>query len=90
MAHSTARERGAVGEREPVQDTAPDWWAHADEFPHWYVWRGVTGLYYARVPGISPQRVVSARTPGGLLGAIIDAEFSWRAAKFMGQQASCA
>src|SRR6185437_12330265 len=29
----------------------------------WYVWRGVTGFYYARIPGISPQRVLRAPTP---------------------------
>jgi hypothetical protein len=86
MGRDTAYGRGAVDEREPVQDTVPEWWAHADEFPRWYVWRGVTGLYYARIPGISPQRVVHARTPEGLAGVIIDAKLSWQAALFAPRQ----
>ncbi len=30
----------------------------------WYVWRGVAGQYYARVPRTSPPRVVRARNTG--------------------------
>jgi hypothetical protein len=49
-----------VCERAP--EAAPNWWEHAREFPQWYVWRGVTGLYYGRVPGTSPQRVLRGVT----------------------------
>lgn len=91
MKRDTAWGRGAVGGREPVQDEIPAWWAHAGEFPRWYVWRGVTGLYYARIPGISPQRVVRARTPEGLLSMIMNEELSWRTALFAPpQRADCA
>jgi hypothetical protein len=48
---------------ESAEDTAPAWWAYAREFPRWYVWRGVTGFCYARIPGVSPQRVLRAATP---------------------------
>jgi hypothetical protein len=51
--------------------TAPRWWAYACEFPYWYVWRGVTGLYYARIPGISPQRVLRALTADKLRDEIV-------------------
>jgi hypothetical protein len=51
-------------EEETAEKTAPSWWAYAREFPDWYVWRGVSGLYYARIPGISPQRVLRAPTAG--------------------------
>jgi hypothetical protein len=50
-------DQGEIAER-----TTPSWWAYAREFPDWYVWRGVSGLYYARIPGISPQRVLRAPT----------------------------
>jgi len=52
-----------VDQQAGAENTEPTWWVHAREFPHWYVWRGVSGLYYARIPGISPQRVLRARTP---------------------------
>jgi hypothetical protein len=48
---------------ESAEDTAPAWWAYGREFPRWYVWRGVTGFCYARIPGVSPQRVLRAATP---------------------------
>ncbi|HEY1704802.1 MAG TPA: hypothetical protein VGG75_34315 [Trebonia sp.] len=76
----------AADVRDPVQERVPEWWEHADAFPRWYVWRGVTGLYYARVPGITPQRVVHARTPEGLLLAIIDDNLSWEATAFTPRQ----
>jgi hypothetical protein len=51
--------------------SAPSWWAYAREFPDWYVWRGVSGLYYARIPGTSPQRVLRAMTADMLRDEII-------------------
>ena len=32
--------------------------AYAAEFPQWHVWRGVSGLVYARRPRTSPPVVV--------------------------------
>ncbi len=65
-------------EEEIAAKTAPDWWAYAHEFPSWYVWRGVSGLCYARIPGISPQRVLRAPTAGQLRDEIIRCGASWR------------
>lgn len=47
------------------------WWAYEAEFPRWYVWRGVGGQYYARVPGCSPPRVVRAPGPEELRAEIL-------------------
>ena len=52
-------------------EMVPQWWAYAREFPRWYVWRGVTGLYYARIPGVSPQRVLRAPTADTLRDEIV-------------------
>ena len=57
-----------------VQETIPEWWSHACEYPHWYVWRGVAGHFYARVPRTSPARVVRALTAEGLRDEIRRAE----------------
>jgi hypothetical protein len=43
-----------------AEETAPDWWPYAPEFPCWHVWRGVTGLLYARNTRSSPAQVVRA------------------------------
>ena len=68
-----------VGNREYAVETSPDWWAHGREFPHWHVWRGVNGVLYARVPGVSPQRLVRAQVPEDLRDEIIRLEMSrWR------------
>jgi hypothetical protein len=56
----------------------PEWCAYASEFPHWYVWRGVAGHYYARVPRSSPPRVVRALSPEELREEIARAENSRR------------
>ena len=64
-----------------AQDDAavlPEWKAFAREFPQWYVWRGVAGQYYARVPRIQPaaggpraehRRICAGRSPGPKTGA---------------------
>ena len=52
-------------------EMVPQWWTYAREFPRWYVWRGVTGLYYARIPGVSPQRVLRAPTADTLRDEIV-------------------
>jgi hypothetical protein len=39
----------------------PGWWRpYAAEFRYWHVWRGVSGLLYARRPLSSPPVVVRA------------------------------
>jgi hypothetical protein len=63
---------------ESAENAAPAWWAYAHEFPRWYVWRGVTGSYYARIPGISPQRVLRASTPELLRDEILFSGASYR------------
>ena len=62
MERQTGHGLGIVDDSEGAERPVPDWWAYAREFPRWYVWRGVTGLYYARIPGTSPQRVLRAPT----------------------------
>ena len=32
----------------PEADDTPDWWPYSAEFPHWRVWRGISGLVYAQ------------------------------------------
>lgn len=41
-----------------VGGPVPSWWPYAAELPHWYVWRGVSGLLYARWLNSSPPVVV--------------------------------
>jgi hypothetical protein len=68
-----------VGIRANAVEMNPDWWMYGREFPHWHVWRGVNGNLYARVPGVSPQRLVRAQTPEDLRDGIIRQEMSrWR------------
>jgi hypothetical protein len=51
-------ERDAAAGLPAAQEGAPDWWPYAPEFPHWHVWRGVAGLFYARRIKSSPPTVV--------------------------------
>jgi hypothetical protein len=48
---------------EGTRDDVPDWWPYAAEFPQWHVWRGVSGLVYARRPRTSPPIVVRGEDP---------------------------
>ena len=41
-----------------LEDQPPPWWPYAAELPAWYVWRGISGLVYARKIGSSPPLVV--------------------------------
>jgi hypothetical protein len=41
-----------------VYGPAPSWWPYATELPYWHVWRGVSGLLYARRLNSSPPVVV--------------------------------
>jgi hypothetical protein len=44
---------------EPEAQETPDWWPYSTEFPHWRVWRGISGLVYARRIGAHPAALVS-------------------------------
>ena len=54
----------------------PAWWPYAKEFPRWHIWRGVSGLAYARLPRSSPPLVVRAENAAGLRDEIRRAEGS--------------
>jgi hypothetical protein len=43
---------------EDVRGPVPSWWPYATELPDWHVWRGVSGLLYARWLNSSPPVVV--------------------------------
>jgi hypothetical protein len=66
-------ERDTASGRAAVRET-PDWWPYAPEFPHWHVWRGVAGLFYARRPRSSPPKVVRSKDTTTLRDRIIQAE----------------
>jgi hypothetical protein len=53
-------EQQSLRRREAASEDVPDWWPYATEFPQWHVWRGVSGLVYARRPRTSPPVVVRA------------------------------
>ena len=44
----------------PENDDWPAWWPRTrrEEYPYWEVWRGVSGLFYARRVMSSPPQVV--------------------------------
>ena len=54
------QEQGSRRWQAPDEDV-PDWWPYATEFPQWHVWRGVSGLVYARRPRTSPPAVVRGK-----------------------------
>ena len=70
------RETGSGSEAADDAAAIPEWRAYAREFPQWYVWRGVAGQYYARVPRTSPPRVVRARNTEDLRREITRAEMT--------------
>jgi len=70
------RETGSGSDTEQDTVVLPEWQVFAREFPQWYVWRGVAGQYYARVPRTSPPWVVRARTAEDLRREISQAEIA--------------
>jgi len=56
------------------REDIPDWWPYAAEFPCWHVWRGVSGLVYARRPRTSPSVVVRGEDAADLRGQMKRAE----------------
>lgn len=71
---------GAMQDQQPptspevTREDTPDWWPYAAEFPHWHVWRGVSGLLYARRPRTSPPLVVRGKDTVDLRDQIRRAE----------------
>jgi hypothetical protein len=64
-----------MGHSHPPSGEVPEWWQpYAAEFPYWHVWRGVSGLLYARRPLTSPPVVVRATDVGHLRDQIKNAE----------------
>jgi hypothetical protein len=53
----------------PDEDV-PGWWPYAAELPRWHVWRGLSGLVYARLMRSSPPLVVRAEDAVDLRDAI--------------------
>ena len=53
----------------------PPWWPYAAELPAWYVWRGISGLMYARKVGSSPPLVVRGEDAVDLRDQIRREEF---------------
>jgi hypothetical protein len=84
MERRTGYGASIADERESAGKAAPPWWPYGKEFPSWYVWRGVTGLYYSRVPGISPQRVLRAPSATALRDQIIQSTAPYRAIALAG------
>ena len=69
---------------EVTRDDVPDWWPYAAEFPHWHVWRGVSGLVYARRPRTSPPIVVRGEDTKDLRTQIRQAEGKLEQGRFTG------
>lgn len=53
----------------------PSWWPYAAEWPGWHVWRGISGLVYARRLNTSPPIVVRGEDAVDLRDAIRREEF---------------
>jgi hypothetical protein len=67
----------------PGRDDAPGaagnealgWWPYTAELPGWHVWRGISGLVYARRLNTSPPLVVRGEDAVDLRDAIRREEF---------------
>lgn len=57
---------------EEAGDLYPDWWPveYQQEYPGWWVFRGIAGLLYARRLKSSPPRIVRAESVDDLRGQI--------------------
>lgn len=56
-------------------DGVPSWWPYAAELPDWHVWRGISGLVYARRRDTSPPVVVRGEDAVDLRDEIRREEF---------------
>jgi hypothetical protein len=66
-----------VGEHPTEQDLTAALAQVGRDFPHWYAWRGVLGLFYARRPGTSPPVIVRATSVDQLRQQIEATERQW-------------
>jgi hypothetical protein len=64
-----------VGGSEVSGSEGPEWWPYAAELPGWHVWRGISGLVYARRRSTSPPLVVRGEDAVDLRDAIRREEF---------------
>ncbi len=90
MEHETVSGPGTADGTQDPKDTAAEWLACAREFPRWYLWRGVAGHYYARVPRTSPPMVVRAPDAASLRDEITRAELSGRPVSSWSRRNRCA
>jgi hypothetical protein len=56
------------------EESTPDWWPYTAELPRWQVWRGVSGLVYARLIRSSPPLLVRGTDAAELRQAIRHAQ----------------
>ncbi|HUY44619.1 MAG TPA: hypothetical protein VMV92_02670 [Streptosporangiaceae bacterium] len=68
------RDRGSDGSG-PAGNGVPEWWPYAAELPGWHVWRGISGLVYARRLNSPPPLVVRGEDAVDLRDAIRREEF---------------
>ena len=75
-AQAAAGRGRSCGPGETVSDDPAShaWWPYAQEFPRWHVWRGISGLAYARLSRSSPPIVVRAEGATELRNEIRRAE----------------
>jgi hypothetical protein len=69
-------ERPTVTYPEPATQGSPEWWPYAREFPHWRVWRGISGLVFARRVKPDPTALVHGEDAVDLRDQIRRAEIS--------------
>ncbi len=69
-------ERQRVTWPEPATQDSPEWWPYAREFPHWRVWRGISGLVFARRIKPDPSALVHGEDAVDLRDQIRRAEIS--------------
>lgn len=83
--YDVGMQRAGVSEApEPaLDDRYPDWWPveYQQEFRHWWVWRGIAGLLYARRIMSSPPRVVRAESVEDLREKIVSARADMEAGR---------
>jgi hypothetical protein len=65
----------AESEADDLAGGVPAWWPYAAELPDWHVWRGISGLVYARRRDTSPPVLVRGEDAVDLRDAIRREEF---------------
>jgi len=65
----------AESEADDLANGVPAWWPYGAELPDWHVWRGISGLVYARRRDTSPPVLVRGEDAADLRDAIRREEF---------------